>query len=277
MNEMIRPNEVQPDVVASPASSTITPAIDASAPDQEAAFLRKARMCGTIALNALRSCQLVYDRYIRRKPVLGSMPHETRLHDLYWERRLPAGTDGWAPVSLDDGMLYEATPYLLLGEILRTLDLHENDVFVDLGCGKGRTLCMAGRTSVCRVVGVEQDPAFLDVARRNLEAMPGLRAEVELVEGLAQEFDLSDTTVLFLFNPFGAQTLEQVIARLTTSLAASPRPLRIVYVNPVHEVVLHRTPWLARSETWPSSAFPDFVLRPETPLMVSFWENKFPS
>ncbi|MGR3660045.1 MAG: class I SAM-dependent methyltransferase [Paracoccaceae bacterium] len=236
--------------------------------------LGKARMGGLMALNALKSHRLIFDRYIRRKPVIGSFLHEIRLNELYWERKLHSDTDGWVSVALDDGMLYEATPYLVLNEILRTLKLGRDDVFIDLGCGKGRVLCMASRTGAGRVIGVEQDPDFLDVARENLDAMPGKHAKVELFEGLAQDFDFSDATVVFLFNPFGAKTLEQVLDLLAASLKENPRPLRIVYVNPVHEAVLHQTPWLTNSTTWPSDAFPEFQILPTNPRMVSFWDLK---
>lgn len=227
-----------------------------------------------MAVNTLKSRRLILDRYIRRKPVVGSIPHEVRLNELYWERKLHADTEGWDAVALDDGMLYEATPYLVLNEILRTLNLGKDDVFVDLGCGKGRVLCMARRTDAGRVIGVEQDPSFLAVARDNLNAIPGKHAKVELFEGLAQDFDFSDATVIFLFNPFGAKTLEQVLDLLAASLEKNPRPLRIVYVNPVHEAVLHQTPWLTNSTTWPSHAFPEFQILPTNPRMVSFWGLK---
>ncbi|MEE9429071.1 MAG: class I SAM-dependent methyltransferase [Paracoccaceae bacterium] len=242
-------------------------------PARGASILRKVQMCGTIALHALMSHRMIYRRYIRRKPVIGSIPHEIWLNDRYWERRLGTNTGGWVPVTLDDGMLYEATPYLILNEILRELDLGKSDVFVDLGCGKGRVLCMASGTDVGRVIGVEQNPDFLDVARNNLDAMPDKHTNVELFRGLAQDFDFKNVTVLFLFNPFGAKTLQQVLSLIKADLKETPRPFRIVYANPVHEAVLQQTPWLTNSTTWPSAAFPEFEIQPANPRMVSFWES----
>ncbi|MCP4093230.1 MAG: class I SAM-dependent methyltransferase [Planctomycetes bacterium] len=227
-----------------------------------------------LPFHGVKQHRLMLQRYFSKEPAIGAIPYELLLHDRYWENHLGLDTGGWVPVDLEDGMLYEATPYLLLYEILRHLDLGPKDVFVDLGCGKGRATCMASRSAVGRVVGVEQDENFLQIARENLEKVPKRQAPVEFFNGLAQQFDFDDTTVVFLFNPFGARTLLEVVDLLQQSLQRNPRKLRIVYVNPVHEMVLLGTEWLENVATWQSDAYPEFAIQPPNPRMVSFWQAK---
>lgn len=231
-----------------------------------------ARMAMRFPYHKAGSYRLVVARYLRKQPVVGAIPHELRFHDLYWEKRLGSDTGGWVTIELEDGMLYEATPFLLLQDILSHLDLGPDDVFVDLGCGKGRATCMAARSEAGRVVGVEQDEGFLRVAHANLAAMSDVRAEVKFHHGLAQDFSFDRATVVFLFNPFGARTLEEVMKLLQQSLQRNPRRLRLIYVNPVHEQVLHDSAWLKNVHTWPSSAYVEFVIEPPNQRLVSFWE-----
>jgi hypothetical protein len=53
-----------------------------------------------------------------------------------------------------------------------------------------------------------------------------------------------------LFNPFGPDTLTEVLRRLECGLRIWPRPVRIAYVNPTHDDVLAESGWLARYDKW---------------------------
>ena len=227
-----------------------------------------------IAAHALRSPGLLWRRYVLREPAVGSIPHEVKLHERYWERRFRSDTGGWVPVSLQDGHQYEGTPFLLLLEIVRHLKLTARDVFVDLGCGKGRALAMAALAPVGLVVGVEQSAEFLEVAQHMLASLEERAGKVKLFNGLAQQFDFDQATAIFLFNPFGARTMEEVLGMLRSSLERNPRRLRIIYANPVHEQVLRDAGWLENTETWPTSAYSESAFLPPNPRMVSFWEAR---
>ena len=231
-------------------------------------------MAVRIPYHVVKSHRMIWARYVQKRCVTGAIPYQLRFHERYWEKRLGVDTGGWIAVELDDGMLYEATPYLLLEDLLCFLDLQAHDVFLDLGCGKGRVTCMVARTAVGKVVGLEQEEAFLNQARKNISGISDLRAQVDFHHGLAQDFDFDTTTVAFLFNPFGADTLLEVLQLLEQSLQRNPRCLRIVYVNPVHEQVLHEAQWLSNTHTWQSDAYPEFEIQPPNPRLVSFWESK---
>jgi hypothetical protein len=77
--------------------------------------------------------------------------------------------------------------------------------------------------------------------------MRGQRAPISVETAPAQELDYSEATVLFLFDPFGAATLEPLLEKIGRELR---RPLRIAYANPQHDSVFKRQAWLEPTEHW---------------------------
>jgi len=140
---------------------------------------------------------------------------------------------------------YEPLPYSGLREITSRLQLSGDDVFYDLGCGKGRVLCWLAREPIARCVGVEFDPKLAGAARANAASVVGARAQIEVRTGDAAAQDYSDATVVFLYNPFGVDVLRAVLEKLAASLAASPRRLRLAYASPTHIEVFEAFPLFA--------------------------------
>jgi cyclopropane fatty-acyl-phospholipid synthase-like methyltransferase len=151
------------------------------------------------------------------------------------------------PVEHPDSVHYATMHYSTIGHILKHLELRSDDVFVDIGSGKGRVLCCAARYPVERVIGVDISPAFCAAARENTTRMRGRRAPVEVFAAPAAEFDYSDATVLYLFDPFGAATLAPLLDKID---AERRRDVRIAYANPTHRDVFERQPWLERTDHW---------------------------
>ena len=142
-------------------------------------------------------------------------------------------------------MAYIPTDLFALRNVLRYVG--PEDVFVDLGCGKGRVLCfVAGRRKLKKVLGVEIVPELAQIARRKV-ANSRLLTPVEVIEGDAAKADLNEGTVFYLFNPFGEKTLRKVLSNIETSLSSNPRGIRILYYNPRCADVLDNTPWLQPS------------------------------
>lgn len=75
-----------------------------------------------------------------------------------------------------DGVSYEGTSPLGFLRLLRRLPIDPaRFTFIDLGCGKGRTLILAARSQFRRAVGVEISPDVLAVAQRNVAVFSHLR------------------------------------------------------------------------------------------------------
>lgn len=111
-------------------------------------------------------------------------------------------------------------------------DSPNNYVFMDLGCGKGRTLILASELKFRRAIGVEFSAELAAIARANATKTG---ASVEVCEGDAQPFTPpSDILVIYMFNPFGPSVLIHVIENLLAWRSRNATRAFLVYVNPVH-------------------------------------------
>jgi SAM-dependent methyltransferase len=101
--------------------------------------------------------------------------------------------------------------------------------FVDLGCGKGRTLIVASALGFERIIGVEFAAELVEIARANLMKLQINNTFV--VHTDAAEFDFEDRDmVVYLYNPFSAPVMEAVLRKLEVTRS---RRLYVVYKNPV--------------------------------------------
>jgi len=137
-----------------------------------------------------------------------------------------------------DATRYEAIPYWLLRRIVQIVKPGPEDVFFDIGCGKGRALALFARWPIKKSVGVEIDPALGQIALQNVATLRGRVAPIEVRVENASETDYSSGTIFFMFNPFGPATLTAVLTRIQESLVKRPRRICVVYYNPLHLDVL---------------------------------------
>jgi len=117
--------------------------------------------------------------------------------------------------------------------------------FIDLGSGKGRTLLMASDYPFRRIVGVELLPSLHEIALQNLreyksESQRCFALEAICCDAAAFPFP-EDPLVIYLFNPFPESGMRQVVANLEQSLRARPRPVYMLYHNPLLEYALSET------------------------------------
>lgn len=146
----------------------------------------------------------------------------------------------------NDANGYQTVDYLNLRKIRRLLQLGQGDTVYDLGCGKGRILCVLAQAPVNRCVGIEIFPDLCDVARRNADRLRGRRAPIEIRCDDVANANLSDGTVYFMFNPFGADTMRAVLGNIQRSLLDKPRRVRIIYLNPRVESLIASNAWLQK-------------------------------
>jgi SAM-dependent methyltransferase len=171
-----------------------------------------------------------------------------RLNNIWSDRWLGISTRGVLAIDHDDAVHYATMGYGTVRRILRHLQLKPGDVFVDIGCGKGRVLCCTARRSIEHVYGMDVSTQLCDAARDNAEHLRGRRSPITIRNVVAQEFDYSDATVLFMFDPFGADTLQQVLDKVRADTdgraRTGDRGIRVAYANPTHEGVLREQSWL---------------------------------
>jgi SAM-dependent methyltransferase len=172
----------------------------------------------------------------RRRQRYGDMEYD-------WEQRVDTteGSVRWCDRLL--GLFlspYQPTEPALFQAMMAGLEIEFSQfTFVDLGSGKGRTLLMASEYGFRKIVGVEILPALHKITQENLARYKSESRKcftVEAVCGDATEFSFpAGPTVLYLFNPLPELGLKRVLARLDASLSAHPRPVYVLYHNPLLE------------------------------------------
>ncbi|MGH7840233.1 MAG: class I SAM-dependent methyltransferase [Candidatus Binataceae bacterium] len=118
--------------------------------------------------------------------------------------------------------------------------------FVDLGCGKGRTLIIAAELGFAQVIGVEFARELADVAKRNLQKLNIGNATI--IHGDAAEYQFPDSNlVLYMYNPFAADVMSKLIDRLGEFSAKHPhRQVFVIYHRPLCANIIDRAPFLQR-------------------------------
>lgn len=143
------------------------------------------------------------------------------------------------------------------GEFAAAMALLDLDIagwtFVDFGSGKGRALLLAAELPFARIVGVEFARELHDIAVANFAgraARHGPDARVELLNEDATAFRYpEESLLLFLFNPFDPPVLTEVAERAFATWTSHPRPMRVLYMNPIFPAEWARAGWrLIRSE-----------------------------
>ena len=115
--------------------------------------------------------------------------------------------------------------------------------FVDVGAGKGRALLLAAEMPFRKVIGVELSKALAYTAKQNI-VQRGCRgflgAKIRVVRQDAAEFTWPHTPLLvYLYNSFACELVEQLVARLSTA-SAGPGLVDLLYVNPTCAYALNR-------------------------------------
>src|SRR5579875_442833 len=120
-------------------------------------------------------------------------------------------------------------------------ELGADDVFLDVGAGKGRVLLQALRYPFKRVIGVELSPQLAAIALGNLARCsdPVMAGAHEVITADATRFPIPDeVTVIYMFNPLRGAAFRELLARIGESVERRPRPLRLIYNTPLEEAAL---------------------------------------
>lgn len=187
--------------------------------------------------------------------VIGSTRYRTRLVYLAIRRLVSATlvdrrrgietsrTADLGDVATRDLVRYEPSGWRSLRRVLPTEEVSPDDVFVDLGCGKGRVILEAAQYPFRRVIGVEIAPELTAVARANVATSRDHKlCEIELVTADVLEYELpADVTIAYMYNPFRRETFGQFATALVDALDRDPRPFRLIYNTPMEHELLMRT------------------------------------
>lgn len=181
----------------------------------------------------------------RRRQRFGDMDYD-------WEHRVntTAGTVGWRERLLGTfRSAYQPTEPAAFHEMMAALPIDFRDfTFIDIGSGKGRTLLMASEYPFRRIVGVEILPDLHRAAVENIRQYQSETQKCRNIESVcidAVEYVFPpEPLVVYLFNPLPLLALRKVLQNLRNSIVSSPRPVHIIYYNPLLEDHLTDFRWL---------------------------------
>lgn len=117
----------------------------------------------------------------------------------------------------------QSTYYSILKKIFRNVEIKESDVFLDVGCGKGRVLAYCIKEKYpCSINGVEIN----EVPGKIAEEWSRKYDNVHVMIGDAFELDYDKYTVLFLGRPFLPKTFEQFLGVFESQVT---HPVTFIY------------------------------------------------
>ena len=132
--------------------------------------------------------------------------------------------------------VYMPVSYNLLEEIFEQLPKDTRNHFVDIGCGKGRALCMAAHQGFKHITGLDFSKNLCDIAIKNLtktkKKITGFNFNVVNNDAFYYEIP-DDADCIFFFNPFEEIIMSGVVDNIFKSLELNPRKIKIIYVNPI--------------------------------------------
>ena len=144
------------------------------------------------------------------------------------------------PKNFDNGVLYMSSwTRTIKFATIKAINLFslnpKNSVFIDVGCGKGKVLCVWNKMlpKAKHIVGIDYSPHLIEICKKNMYRISAF--EVTVVCGDATEIELNfdcEVFLFYLYNPFDSEILKKFLTKI------SKKNVVIIYTNPVHKAVL---------------------------------------
>jgi SAM-dependent methyltransferase len=134
---------------------------------------------------------------------------------------------------------YMPASYILMEKTFAAVNKHpHNKTFLDIGCGKGRTLFVAAAYGFDSISGIEFFVPYCDYAKAQIAAhqheYPAASFSVTCAD--AATYIIPDAVqTIFFYNPFDDFIMKKVVALIVKSLERVYRPLFIIYLSPLYK------------------------------------------
>jgi 16S rRNA G966 N2-methylase RsmD len=143
------------------------------------------------------------------------------------------------------GNSYQPSVPKVFFEMLGAIDIRYSDyTFIDFGSGKGLVLLLASSYPFRKIIGVEFSPQLHRIAEQNIRNYHNPSQQCRNIQSLVGdvvEYRLpEEPEVLYLFNPFNEPIIEVLVANIRRSLEIHPRPIFVLYKNPIANAVFEK-------------------------------------
>ena len=155
-----------------------------------------------------------------------------------WDRLLQVKTCGRDDLHADQyHHPYEPTPYCVLERLAESGFFGKNDVVLDYGCGKGRVGFFLSYQTNANTIGIEYDDRIYKDALENQKSAVS-KSKTDFVLTKAEDYEVpKDVNRCYFFNPFSAEILHKVMAKILASYYAQPRDVFLFFYYPSDEFV----------------------------------------
>ena len=168
------------------------------------------------------------------------------IHEIKGERKYGIHTTGSdelkkiaaSGVDISHATVYMPASYVLLEEVFAKLPANQRTHFLDIGCGKGRALCVAAHKGFDKVTGIDFSKNFCADSEKNLQRTKSkFRSLIysTITKDAAGVEIPTDVDCIFLFNPFDEIIMKRVTKNIQHSYNKKPRTLHIIYLNPLYK------------------------------------------
>jgi predicted RNA methylase len=156
--------------------------------------------------------------------------------EITWDLSLHIQTGGRDDTNADQyHHPYEPTPYCVLERLADSGFFGAEDVVLDYGCGKGRVGFFLSHQTGAHTVGIEYDDRIYAAALENRKTA---RVNADFVLTRAEAYEVPEAVNrCYFFNPFSAQILHKVMARILESYYAHPREVLLFFYYPSDEYI----------------------------------------
>jgi SAM-dependent methyltransferase len=141
-------------------------------------------------------------------------------------------------IAIGHSTIYMPVSYDLLENVFTQLTNKSFNHFLDIGCGKGRALCVAAHYGFKKVTGLDFSKELCITAKKNLAVTQQkfINLQYKVVNNDAFYFEIpQDTDCIFMFNPFDDVIMSGVAANILESFEANPRSITLIYANPLYK------------------------------------------
>lgn len=155
-----------------------------------------------------------------------------------WDKLLQIKTCGRDDTGADQyHHPYEPTPYSVLERLAASGFFRPENVVLDYGCGKGRVGFFLSYRTGAETIGIEYDRHILADALENRRTTIS-RIKPRLLLARAEEYEVpAQVDRCYFFNPFSAELLHRVLARILESWYESPREIFLFFYYPADEYI----------------------------------------
>ena len=159
-------------------------------------------------------------------------------HEHSWDQLLQIQTTGRDETNADQyHHPYEPTPYCVLERLANSGLIQNEDVVLDYGCGKGRVDFFLTHQVKASTIGIEYDARIYQNALEN-QKTAAAPSGTAFVLTRAEAYTVPpEVNCCYFFNPFSAEILHKVMARILESYYDNPREILLFFYYPADEYV----------------------------------------